>query len=151
VALIMGNKQPAAVIDTFGKGKVLVMPFSIIRSSLDTGASPLYSAFLCSAIPSVTPERDGPGGVASGEISASSLSGPVKAKIVETLPAGSKVLWTNPQGTVEDNTITYELTANKDPQKFLYIYQPPEQGEKRTGTEVFYECGGKFVSQGKTE
>ncbi len=151
VALIVGDKQPAAVIDTFGEGKVLVMPFSIIRSSLDTGASSLYSAFICSAIPSVTPERDGPAGVASGEISASSASGPVKAKIVETLPAGSKVLWTNPRGTVKNNVITYELIADRDVQKFLYIYQPPEQGEKRTGTEVFYECGGKFVSQGKTE
>lgn len=151
VALITDNKQPAAVIDTFGKGKVLVMPFSIIRSSLDTGASPLYSAFICSAIPSVTPEHDGPGGVASGEISASSPSGPVKAKIVETLPVGSKVLWTNPRGIVKDNAITYELTADRDVQKFLYIYQPPEQGEKRTGTEVFYECGGKFVSQGKIQ
>jgi hypothetical protein len=46
VAVIVGGKQPAAVIDTFGKGKVLVIPFSIVRSSLDTGASPLYSAFL---------------------------------------------------------------------------------------------------------
>jgi hypothetical protein len=151
VAVITGDKQPAAVIDTFGKGKVLVMPFSIIRSSLDTGASPLYSAFLCSAIPSVTPERNGPGGVASGEISASSPSGPVKAKIVETLPVGSKVLWTNPRGTVKDNAVTYELTADRDVQKFLYIYQPPEQGDKSTATEVFYECGGKFVSQGKIE
>ncbi len=151
LAVIMDGKQPAALIDTFGKGKVLVMPFSIIRSSLDTGASPLYSAFICSVIPSVAPERDEPGGVTSGEIIASSPSGPVKAKIVETLPADSKVLWTGTAETVKDNVISYELTADKDAQKFLYIYQPPQQGENKTGTEVFYECGGKFVSQGKME
>jgi len=143
------TKQPAALIDRKGKGPVALMTFSFIRSARDAGTTALYSLLLRSAVRSATPESEAPGGEAStGELVVSSSTGPVKARIKETLPEGSRVVWTN-AGVVNANTITYELTADREPQKFLYLYQAAGKPGSPPSADVFYDCDGKSVNQGK--
>jgi len=149
-AFLADSGRYAALIDRKGKGTVVVLPFSIMQSARDTGTTSLYSLLLRSAIQSAAPEIEEPGNASTGEISVASSSGPVKAKIVETLPAGSRIIWTN-TGTVSNASITGELTADRDPQRILYLYQTQAGNKGRPSTDIFYECDGKYVSQGKLE
>jgi hypothetical protein len=97
------------------------------------------------------PENDELDGVSSIELLVSSPSGPVRAHVVEALPPGTRVIWMKAGGTVKNNAILYDLTADKDPQKLPYLYQLPSGSKAPAFTEVFYECNGKLVSQGKIE
>ncbi len=150
-ALLGGDKKPAMLIDTVGNGNVIVMPFSLIRSALDAGTTSLYSLLLRAAVHTAAPESDELTGVSSIELLVSAPSGPVGAHVVETLPAGTRVIWTNAEGTVKNNTLLYDLIADKEPQKLLYVYQPPAGSKTPAFSEVFFECNGNFVSQGKIE
>jgi hypothetical protein len=150
-ALFSNNNQPAALIDQLGDGRVIVLPFSFTHSALDTGAVSLYSLLLRTAARSATPQTDAQTGVSSTEIAVSAPAGPIRARLVETLPQGSRVLWANSEGVVKGNTITYEVTADAQQQKLLYLYRSPDSSPGSPVTEVFYDCKGKFVSQGKLE
>jgi hypothetical protein len=150
-ALLAGDKKPAVLIDTAGNGRVIVMPFSLIRSSLDAGTTSLYSLLLRAAVHNAAPENDELTGVSSIELLVSAPSGPVRTRVVETLPAGTRVIWTNAEGTVKNNTILYDLIADKEPQRLLYVYQPPAGSKTPIFSEVFFECNENLVSQGKIE
>jgi hypothetical protein len=150
-ALIDGTRQPAALFDHSAKGKVLVMPFSLTRSAIDAGSTMPYSLLLRTATLSAAPEENGPGNTSATELSLSAPAGPAKAKVVTTLPKGSKVLWMNRDGSVRENTIAHELKATREPQRLIFLYQRTPQGSGKPVSEVFYECNGKYVSQGKVE
>ena len=150
-AVLAGDKKPAVLIDTEGNGRVIVMPFSLTRSALDAGTTSLYSLLLRAAVHNVAPVNDELTSVSSNGLLVSAPSGSVRAKVVETLPAGSRVIWTNAKGSVKNNTIRYELIADKEPQRLLYVYQPPAGSKTPAFSEVFFECNGNFVSQGKIE
>jgi hypothetical protein len=145
------DKKPAMLIDTVGKGRVIVMPFSLTRSALDTGSSSLYSLLLSTAVHIVKPENDEQTTVSAREFVVSSPSGPIKTRVVEALPPGTRVMWMKTGGIVKNNSIRFDLTADKEPQKLLYLYQPPADSTTPAFTEVLFECKGKFVSQGKIE
>jgi hypothetical protein len=150
-ALFAGDKKPAILIDKEGKGQVIVMPFSFTRSALDTGSTSLYSLLLRTAVRIATPENDEQTGESSIELLVSAPSGPIKARIVETLPPGSKVIWMNGEDTVMNNAIIYDLTLDKEPQKLLYVYRIPAGSKTPAFTEVYYECNEKVVDQGRVE
>ena len=150
-AVLAGDKKPVVLIDTAGNGRVIVMPFSFTRSALDAGTTSLYSLLLRAAVHTAAPENDDQTGVSSIELLVSALSGPVRARVVETLPAGTRVIWTNAEGTVKNNPLLYDLIADKEPQRLLYVYQPPAGSKTPTFSEVFFECNGNLVSQGKIE
>jgi len=154
-ALFAGDNRPAILIDDAGKGRVIVMPFSFTRSALDTGSTLLYSLLLRAAVLAAEPENDEQTdvslGISSVELLVSAPSGPVRAHVVETLPPGTRVIWTNTEGTVKNNVILYDLNADNEPQKLLYVCQPPAGNKTPAVTEVFYECNEKLVSQGKIE
>jgi hypothetical protein len=150
-ALLAGNKKPAVLIDTTGSGRVIVMPFSLTRSAIDAGTNSLYSLLLRAAVHNAAPVNDELTSVSSNGLLVSAPSGSVRAQVVETLPAGSRVIWSNAEGTVKNNTIRYDLIADKEPQRLLYVYQPPAGSKTPAFSEVFFECNGNFVSQGKTE
>jgi hypothetical protein len=150
-ALLAGDKKPAVLIDTAGNGRVIVMPFSFTRSALDAGTTSLYSLLLRAAVHNAAPENDELTGVSSIELLVSAPSGPVRTRVVETLPAGTRVIWTNAEGTVKNNTILYDLIADKEPQRLLYVYQPPAGSKTPIFSEVFFECNENLVSQGKIE
>ncbi len=144
--------QPAILSDVQDKGKVLVMPFSLIKSALNAGSTDLYSLVLRSSVLTVTPEPEAPGSSAAIQLLVSATSGgQEKTRIIETLPPGAKVLWTSIPPSTKDGTLTFELTAEGEAKKVLYLFQPAEPGRTKTSSEVFMECGGKFVSQGKVE
>lgn len=150
-ALLAGDKKPAVLIDTAGNGRVIVMPFSFTRSALDAGTTSLYSLLLRAAVHTAAPENDELTGVSSVELLVSAPSGPVRAHVVETLPAGTRVIWTNAEGTVKNNPLLYDLIADKEPQRLLYVYQPPAGSKTPAFSEVFFECNEHLVSQGKIE
>lgn len=144
--------QPAILVDVRDKGKVIVMPFSLVKSALNAGTTDLYSLVLRSSVLTVAPEPEAPGSIASMQLLVSATSGgQERTRITETLPPGAKVLWTSIPPSAKDGTLTFELTAEDEPKKVLYLFQPAEPGGTKTSSEVFMECGGKFVSQGKVE
>jgi hypothetical protein len=152
VVATLPDGHPAILSDVQDKGKVLVMPFSLVQSALNAGTTDLFSLLLRSSVLTVAPEHEAPGSIAAMQLLVSAPSGSQeKTRIVETLPPGAKVFWTNIPSSSKDGTLTFELTAESEPKKVLYLFQPAEAGGTRTSTEVFMECDGKFVSQGKVE
>jgi hypothetical protein len=79
------------------------MPFSFTRSALDLGSTSLYSLLLRSAVLGAVPVTDKQTGVSSVELLVSAPSGTVRAHVVETLPPGTRVIWTTAEGTVKNN------------------------------------------------
>jgi len=150
LALTADSRNPAILLDRTGTGKTVLMPFALINSSRESGTGDIYAVLLRNAAIAVTPERDEPGGFTAGGVSLSSLSGPVKARISVTLPGQSHFVWTNRQAVVREGTSTFELSAGEEPQKVLYLHTPAP-GAAKPVTEVFYECNGKYVSQGRVE
>lgn len=149
-AVFSSTNQPAMLVDATGKGKVIVMPLPVSHSAYEDGTSALYSLVLKKAGILLTPEEDD-GAVLSGALSLSSPGGPVSARVAEALPAGATALWSNLESKASGTTVTYRVQADRDPKRLLYVYQAPA-GERRTGSaEVFFECDGRYISQGKVE
>ncbi len=149
-ATLNSTDQPAIVIDRSEGGTIMLAPFSLVRSSRDAGSIPLYGLLLRNTVLHALP-KTGPGDRSSRETILSSSTGPVRAKIVETLPAGAKLLWQNEGGRFENNVLTLELTVDQEPQALQYLFAPNSSEKNQPSTEVFYECNGKFVSQGMLE
>jgi hypothetical protein len=149
VAILAEDKRPAMLIDTAGKGRVVVMPFSLTRSALDSGATSLYSLLLRTAVLTAAPEADEQSGISSIELLVSAPSGSVRAHLVERLPRGTKIIWTTTEGTVKNNSIIFDLIANNEPQRLTYQCQFPAGNKTPAVTEVFFECNEKLMSQGK--
>lgn len=144
--------QPAILADVQDGGKVIIMPFPLVQSALNAGMTDLYSLLLRSSVLAAVPEHDAQEGIASMQLLVSSNSGEEeKARIVETLPAGAKVVWTNLPHTVKNGAVVFELTAERDAAKVLYLFQQAGPAPAKTFTEVFTQCDGKSVSQGKVE
>jgi hypothetical protein len=141
---------PAALLDHSGKGKLLLMPLSLSRSAYQGGTPALYGMVLRRMVLSAAPNGDEPDGAVCGGFLVSSAQGPVKAVIKKTLAAGDRVLWTNADGVVKQNSLSYEMTAVKEPRSLLYLYQPSAVGSGGE-VEAFFECNGKLLSQGKVE
>jgi len=143
--------RPAVLLDELDKGKALVIPFSLTQSAQNAGTSSPFSLLLRSAVLAVAPGKENAGTVASVQLLVTSPTGPVKTKVVETLPQGAKLIWTNSAGPFRNGTLTFELTAGPEPQTILYLFRPMNPADVKTTTEVYSECDGKFQSQGKTE
>lgn len=150
-ALFAADKKPAVLIDKTGSGRVIVMPFSFTRSSLEAGTTSQYSLLLRAAVRNAAPSNDEQIGVYPIELLVSAPEGPVRTRVVESLPPGTRVIWTNNEGTVKNNSILFDLIADKEPQKLLYLYQTPAVSKTPAFTEVFFECNEKLMSQGKIE
>jgi hypothetical protein len=150
-AATLPDGQPAILYDVQDKGKVIVMPFSMVQSALNAGTMDPYSLLLRSSVLTASPEREA-GSIASMQILVSStIAGQETTRITETLPQGAKVLWTSIPPSTKDGPLTFELITEREAKKVLYLFQPAEPGGTKTSTEVFMECGGTFVSQGKVE
>jgi hypothetical protein len=48
------------------------------------------------------------------------------------------------------DSLTFEITADQAPKMIFYLFRAPGT-DHRTATEVFSECSGNMVSQGKVE
>jgi hypothetical protein len=141
--------EPALAVDPSNKGKVVVLPLSVSHSAYEGGTTALFSLVLRKAGLFTAPEAD-QGGPLSGGLSVAARE-PVGSRVFEKLPAGSKVLWSNLDSTVSGSTITWQLTADREPRKLLYLYQPGTGGGQGRSAEVFYECGSKYLPQGRVE
>jgi hypothetical protein len=75
----------------------------------------------------------------------------IRTQLIVTLPQGARSLGVSPEGTLKNNTILFELTAEQYPQKLQYLYELPGGGNGRPVVEFFYESDGKMVSGGKVE
>jgi hypothetical protein len=149
-ATLSSTGQPAILIDRSEGGTIMLAPFSFVRSSRNAGAIPLYSLLLRSTVLHALPVNDS-GDTIPRETALSSSSGPVRARIVETLPPGAKLLWKNPASRFENNALVLETTVDQEHQSLQYLFAPNGSGKNQPTTEVFYECNGKFMSQGKME
>ena len=149
-ATLNQTARPAVLIDRSEGGTVVLAPFSLVRSTRDAGTIPLYGLLLRNIALHALPRND-PGGTASHEVALSSSTGPVRARIVETLPQGAKLLWQNQTAQFENNALTLELNVDQEQQSLQYLIAPGGSGKDQPTTEVFYECKGTFVSQGKME
>jgi hypothetical protein len=148
---VFPDGRPAVLLDVMEKGRAIVIPFSLTQSALNAGTTSPFSLLLRSAVLAVVPVQEDAGNVASVQLLVSSPSGPVRTQVIETLPRGAKVLWTSIAGPLRNGALTFELTAGPEPVRIIYLFQPSNAAEVRTSTEVFSECDGKFVSQGKVE
>ncbi|MEK6744146.1 MAG: CARDB domain-containing protein [Nitrospirota bacterium] len=148
---VFPDGRPAVLLDVVDKGKTIVIPFSLTQSALSAGTTSPFSLLLRSAVLAVAPAQEAAGSVASVQLLVSSPSGPVRAQIIETLPRGAKVLWTNIAGASSNGALTFELTAGPEPQRIVCLFQPADPAAVKTASEVFSECDGKLVSQGKVE
>ena len=128
-----------------------MIPFSLTQSALNAGTTSPFSLLLRSAVLAAVPAQEDAGAVASVQLLVSSPAGPETTRVIETLPAGARVLWTSIAGPFKNNSLTFDLTAGPDPQKIVYLFQPADPAAVKTSTEVFTECDGKLVSQGKME
>lgn len=151
LAFKAGTKEPAAFLDRSGGGKVLLLPFSLLRSSRDSGAAGVYSLLLQAAVRSAIPEREVPGDFSAAGFSLSAPEGTTKAKITLALPEGSQLVWANHEGTTQGDGATYDLTLDAEPKRIMFLYTAADVKKTKPVLEVFYECGGKWVSQGKAE
>jgi hypothetical protein len=149
LALIAADNKPAVLIDKTGNGRVTVLPISLTRSAVDAGTTSLYSLLLRESVRITAPENEEPTGVSSIELLVSTPSGTFKAHLVETLPSGSKVLWTNGMGNVKSNSIVYDLIAGTEPKRLVFLFRPPIGNKTLASTGVYYHCKGKLVTQGK--
>ncbi len=145
------DKAPAVLVDRIGMGQVMVMPFSLTRSALDTAATSFYTLLFRSAVLGAGSRNEDASDIGTEELAAASSGGPVKTRIVVTLPLGSTIIWTAGGGAVNGSVITFDLIADRIAQKLAYIYQPRLRGSDHIITEVFYECSGNMVRQGKLE
>ena len=148
---VFSDGSPAVLLDAAEKGKTIVIPFSLTQSALSAGTTSPFSLLLRSAIQTVVPAQEDAVNVASMQLIVSSPTGPVKAKIIETLPPGARVLWTSMPGSFRNGILTFELTAEPEPQMIICLFQPANPATVKTAYEVFSECDGKLVSQGKVE
>ena len=149
-ATLNNTGQPAILIDRSEGGTIMLAPFSFVRSSRDAGTVPLYSLLLRNTVLQALPTSEH-GENISREIELFSSSGPVRAKIFETLPAGATLLWQNQGTRLENNALTLELTVDQELPALQYVFTPHTSGKNQSTTEVFYECNGTFVSQGRME
>jgi hypothetical protein len=145
------SRKPAVLIDAAGSGRVIVMPFSIIRSARDAGTTPVYSLLLRAAVRSVAQEGPDQGKVLGEELTVTSSADHVRTQLIVTLPQGARSLGNAPDATLKNNTVLFELTAEQYPQKLQYLYELPGGGNGRPVVEFFYESDGKMVSGGKVE
>lgn len=148
---VFPDGRPAVLLDVMEKGRVIVIPFSLTQSALSAGTTSPFSLLLRSAIFAVVPAREDAAGVASVQLQVSSPTGPVKTQIIETLPRGAKILWTSMAGSFRNGALAFELTAGPEPQRIICLFQPADPAAVKTDSEVFSECDGKLVSQGKVE
>jgi hypothetical protein len=143
--------QPAVLADRQDKGTVIVMPFALTRSALHTGATDLYSLLVRSAVAAARSEQESSADLASLQMLISSPSGPVMTQVLLTTPPEATVVWTSMPHTVKSGSIIFELTADSEPQRVLTLFRGIDPAKTTITAEVFAECGGKMVSQGKVE
>ncbi|MHB8846139.1 MAG: CARDB domain-containing protein [Nitrospirota bacterium] len=143
--------RPAILADKQDKGLVIVMPFSLTRSALQAGTTNLYSLLVRSAAAAATPEQEGSDDLASLQLSVSSPSGPVKTEVRLALPPGAQILWTSDPHTLKNGSLTFALTAESEARSILSLFRGVDPAKAKIAAEVFTECGGKMVSQGKVE
>lgn len=150
-AFYSDSRKPAVLTDAAGGGRVIVMPFSIIRSAREAGTTPVYSLLLRAAVRSAMQEGPNQAKVQGEELTVTSSAGHIRTQLIVTLSQGARSLGISPEGTLKNNTILFELTAEQYPQKLQYLYELPGGGNGRPVVELFYESDGKMVSGGKIE
>ena len=150
VAVFPEDGRPAVLLDDSAGGRIMVLPFSLTQSALDTGVPGMYAVLLRAAVQAVTPAQSEEGNVAAGEVLLTFPADPVRARVIVTLPEGAELLWTSVPGNIRRNAATFDITAAAAPRTVLYLYRLRDANRK-TATEVLYECDGKWVSQGKVE
>lgn len=151
VAVYGDTGKPAVLVDAAGSGRAIVMPFSIIRSAREAGITSVYSLLLRTAVRSAAQEVHEQGRVLGEEFTVTSSVEHLRTQLLVTLPQGARMLGVSPGGTLKDNTILFELTAEQFPQKLQYLYELPGGGSGRPAAELFYESDGKLVSGGMVE
>ncbi|MDH4161236.1 MAG: hypothetical protein OEW15_00930 [Nitrospirota bacterium] len=148
---VYSNDQPAVLAATEGAGKLIVMPFSLIRSALAAGTSTPYSLLVRAVIFTSVPRPDESGTVIPGHLSVAAAAGQVAARISVPLPKDVKLLWANRNSAVRNGAVVFDLTVDQQPQRILYLLQGSGAGDRKNTVDVQYKCDGAFVSQRKME
>jgi hypothetical protein len=150
VAVFPDTGRPAILLDDSAGGRIMVMPFSLTQSALNTGVSGMYAVLLRAAVQAVTPAQIDEGSVGAGQVLLSFPADPVKARVIVTLPEGAEFLWTSVPGSLLKNVGTFTIAAAPAPRAVLYLYRLRD-ADRKTAAELLYDCEGQWVSQGKIE
>lgn len=150
VAELSDDRQPAVLLDTAEGGAMMVIPFSLTRSALNAGTSSMYALLLRSAVQAVAPDRGEAGDIGTMQLRYWAPTGPVKARIVETLPVNASMIWASETGPSRYSSETFDITAMPEPRTILYLYRLRGL-DRPTSSEVFCECGGNLIRQGTAE
>ncbi len=142
--------RPAILLDKADHGRIMVLPFSLTQSALNSGISTVYSRLIREAVLATMPQPGESDDIASVTLTVSSSTGPVQTRLTENLPAGSTVLWSSARSAGKQPG-TFELTAESEPKTIQYFFRPGSTGDRRSSTAVASACGGNFVIQGKVE
>ncbi|HAK59956.1 MAG TPA: hypothetical protein DCO77_06175 [Nitrospiraceae bacterium] len=145
LAVISKDNRPVALMDIYGSGRVIVLPFSVVTSTLQAGTVNVYSHFLRAIVRAVTPKRNEYSTVAAAAFSVTAPAGKTRARIIDILPAGTTILWAGKDSVVRDSTVTYTVTTGQEPQKRAYLYRPGKKRGTKPVREIYYECNGKFM------
>ncbi len=143
--------RPAVMLGTIERGKAMVLPFPLTQSALNAGITTIYSRLIREAVLATLPQSGEPDDPASMTLTYSSSSGPVQARLAETLPPGATMLWSSVKAASKGGKATFEVNAESDPNTILYLFRPGSTGDRTSSTTVFSACGGEFVLQGKVE
>ena len=143
--------RPAVLLDKVDGGRIMVLPFPLTRSALSSGISTIYSRLVREAVLATVPQADMQDDLVPVTLTVASVTGPVQARLTETLPPGAAMLWSNRKASTGKGTATFEMTADSDPKTVFYFFRPGKDGDRRSFTTVSTACGGEFKTQGKVE
>lgn len=151
VLAVLSDDHPAILSAAEDKGRIMVIPFPLVRSALAAGTSLPYSLLLRAAVLTTAPAAEEGGLTTAAQFTLSAPSGPARARLSAELPAGTKLLWSNLPAAVRNSTVTFEFTAEPAGRRIVALFRSEKPGLPAPAFEAAYECDGMFVSQGKVE
>jgi hypothetical protein len=143
--------KPAVLLDAADRGRIMVLPFSLTHSALNSGVSSVYSRLIHEAVLSVLPPAGEADELVPVSLTVSAATGTVRARLAESLPPGSKLLWSSAKPVQGPGPLTFEVTAGSEPQTIQYFFRPGISGGRKSSTVVSTVCGKDFITQGTIE
>lgn len=158
VAAKFAGKQPAILVQAYGKGHGLLFGFDLVASVLaDVARWPRQAA---NALYALLPEEAGPHTLGAYVplflVVKNPAPLPVDAEVRSTLPPGSTYLAALPSGSVENDPVPrivwrFPLAASAEQALSLTLRAPMEAGDYTIASEVGVYSADNFVAAGPAQ
>ncbi|MCK4665438.1 hypothetical protein KAU33_01730, partial [Candidatus Dependentiae bacterium] len=147
------DPTPAIVLNNYGKGKVVYLPFDLFLNLTEDNLSKL-SELLKGSIEYVKPQEVQiiPGGIIPLQIRIKSLVVPLTVKVTEEVPGGVEIVQVFQDGDVDNNSITWQFAVSAPPsinsEKMLhFIVKLPDSADIYTFiTTIDYLVSGLWYN-----